>query len=198
MKNFVVNGMLNLIKKEQEYDEDKLSIIKYGLEGIYITITKMIFIGTLAYILGMLKEFFIFLLLYNIIRTTSFGLHATKSWLCLLSSTIIFIAIPLLCKYLVISEIVKFFAGVILTLFIFKNSPADTHKKPIKSLKRRKIYKYLSTIIAILFVILSISVNNNFISNCFIFALLIQVFMISPTIYKLFKLPYNNYLIMDI
>ena len=195
MKTKIINSSINLIKKNGNYSEEKLVEIKYGLEGVYLTISKLIIIGLIAYILGIFKEVIIFLALYNVIRTTSFGLHATKSWICLLSSSIIFIIFPLICKYLFITDYLKMIVGLILILLIYKNAPADTHKRPIINPKRRLFFKYTSTFIAIIFVYCALLINNNFLSNCFILSLLVQSFMISPTIYKIFKLPYNNYLV---
>lgn len=194
MKKVVMNYAMNIIKNNNNYDEEQLAIIRYGLEGLYLTITKLIIILLLAFILNLLKEVIIFLILYNIIRMPSFGLHATKSWICLLSSTIIFIGFPIICKYLYITNYFKVILGLILVLFIYKNAPADTHKRPIINQKRRIFYKYCSTFIAIIFIFCSILINDNFISNCFIFSLFVQSFMIAPSVYKLFKLPYNNYL----
>lgn len=194
MKKVVMNYTMNLIKKNGDYDEDQLAVIKYGLEGIYLTITKLIIILLLAYLLNIIKEVIIFLIIYNIIRMPSFGLHATKSWICLLSSTIIFIGFPIVCKYLYITNSIKVIIGLILILFIYKNAPADTHKRPIVNPKRRLFYKYCSTFIAIIFIYCSILINNNFLSNCFIFSLLVQCLITAPITYRLFNLPYNNYL----
>lgn len=194
MKKIIMNYTMNLIKNNGNYDDEKLAVIKYGLEGLYLTISKLIIILFLACLLNILKEVIIFLLIYNVIRTTSFGLHATKSWICLLSSTIIFIGFPIICKYLYFDNYLKVILGLILILFIYKNAPADTHKRPIVNQKRRMFFKYSSTFIAIIFVFCSILINDNFISNCFIFSLFVQSFMIAPSVYKLFNLPYNNYL----
>lgn len=189
-----MNYAMNIIKNNNNYDEEQLAIIRYGLEGLYLTITKLIIILLLAFILNLLKEVIIFLILYNIIRMPSFGLHATKSWICLLSSTIIFIGFPIICRYLYITNYFKVILGLTLVLFIYKNAPADTYKRPIINQKRRIFYKYCSTFIAIIFIFCSMLINNNFISNCFIFSLFVQSFMIAPSVYKLFNLPYNNYL----
>lgn len=194
MKKMIINYAMNLIEKNGNYDEEKLSIIKYGLEGLYLTITKLIIIFLLAYLLNIFKEMIIFLLIYNIIRTTSFGLHATKSWICLITSTLIFIGFPIICKHIYLTKYFKVALGLILILFIYKNSPADTHKRPIVNKNRRLFFKYISTFIAIIFVYSSILINDNFISNCLIFSLFVQSFMIAPSVYKLFNLPYNNYL----
>ena len=83
--------------------------------------------------------------------------------------------------------------GIVLILLYFKNAPADTHKRPIVSIKRRRTYKVISTLLAIIFVILSLIIENRFLSNSLIMALVVQSFIISPTIYKLFNLPYDNY-----
>ncbi|MBE6149349.1 MAG: accessory regulator AgrB [Firmicutes bacterium] len=195
MKNKIINFCLNIIKKKYpQYNEEKISVIKYGLESIYLLITKLIIIILLAYLLGLVKELIIFLLIYNIIRTFSFGLHATKSWICLLSSTLIFILIPLVCKYVFLNTYIKIIIGIIMIILFYKNAPADTKKRPIISKKRRYFFKITSTLICIIFIILSITTKNIFISNCFIFSLIVQSFIISPTVYKIFGLSYNNYL----
>jgi len=194
MKNYILNHCMDIVNYDNRFDEEKLAVIKYGLEGLYLQISKLIIIGFIAILLNIFKELVILLLIYNTIRATSFGLHATKSWICLVSSTLIFIGGTLLAKYLVIPIYIKNILNIILIGFIFKNSPADTVKKPIVNPKRRLFYKYSSTFIAIIFAYLSIFIDSNFLSNCFMLSLLIQSFMISPTVYKIFGLPYNNYL----
>ena len=193
MRKFIIENCMDIIIKNKNYDKIKLQEIKYGLEGLYLTITKLIIITTFAIILGILKEYLIFLFIYNIIRTTSFGLHATKSWICLLSSTIIFIGIPIIIKTIEIEKNYIILIGIIATIGIYIFSPADTHKRPIVNKKRRMVYKILSTIISITYVVLSISIKNNYISNSLLFSILLQNILISPITYKIFKLPYNNY-----
>lgn len=193
MKNYVVNKCINLLRNNGDYDEIKLAEIKYGLEGIYMLISKLIVIIILSILLGIIKEVLIFLLIYNFIRMPSFGLHATKSLICLLSSSIIFIGVPYLAKLVTIPIWLKIIAGIILILLFFKNAPADTYKRPIVSQKRRHVYKFLSTLVAIIYVFASLFINNTFISNSFILSLVVQSCMISPLVYKIFNLPYNNY-----
>ncbi len=194
MKNFIINGCINYIKKYNKYDEKKIKEIEYGLLSIYLTISKLIIISIIALVLGIFKEMIIFTLLFNIIRMPAFGLHATKSWICLLTSTILFIGIPILCITLNINIIIKAVICSTGILFMYKNAPADTYKRPIINKKRREIYKFLSTIIAIIFSFISIFINNNFIANCLIFSIILENCLISPFVYKLFKLPYNNYI----
>ena len=193
MEKFIINHWMNIIIKYKNYSEDKLEIIKYGLTGVYLTLSKIIIILLISMILGNIKDVIIFMIVFNIIRTPSFGIHATKSWICLLSSSIIFLGIPILCRIISINIILKIILGSILTLLILKNSPADTKKRPIISKKRRLIFKIISTLISTIYVLLSIYVKSIFISNCFLWAIVLQNILISPITYKAFKQPYNNY-----
>lgn len=194
VKKFIVNNCMKYIKKNTNHDDIKLKEIEYGLVSIYLSISKFIFISLVALFLGIFKEMIIFTLLFNIIRLPAFGLHATKSWICLLSSTFLFIMVPILCIYLNLNNFSIVFICLVCMLLILKNAPADTYKRPIVSKKRRTIYKILSTVIAIVFSISAIIINDNFLSNCFVFALILENILISPTTYKIFKLPYNNYI----
>lgn len=193
MRKKVVNKCMDFIKSNGDYDEIKLAEIKYGIEGIYMLISKMVIIILAAIILGIIKEVAIFLLLYNFIRMPSFGLHATKSWICLISSLIIFLIVPYLCTILILPIWLKIGLGIILIGLFLKNAPADTHKKPIINPKRRRTYKIVSATIATIYTITSIIIENNFITCSLIFSLIIQSFIISPLTYKIFNLPYNNY-----
>ena len=193
MKDLIIGKQLNVIKKYNDFDDEKLSIIKYGLESIYILITKTIIILLVSYLLGLLKQTVIFLVCYNFIRIPSFGLHATKSWICLVSSLLIFIILPFICTVITIPMYLKIIIGLIGLAFIIKNAPADTYKRPIISKKRRMFFKVCSSIVTIAMILFSLFIEDQFLANSLLFSIILQCFMISPTVYKFFKLPYNNY-----
>lgn len=194
MQKLVVNHWMNLITKYNSFDQVKLAEIKYGLTGLYLTLSKAIIIFIISIILNIVKETFILLLCFNLIRLTSFGIHAKKSWICLITSIILFIGVPLLIVNIKINYILKLIIGMINITFIYLNSPADTKKRPIINKKRRAIYKYISTLTAIIYTILSFVIKDNYIVGSLIFSLIIQNILISPITYKIFKEPYNNYI----
>ena len=193
MKDLIIGKQLNVIKKYNNFDDDKLAVIKYGLESIYILITKTIIILLVSYLLGLLKQTVIFLVCYNFSRIPSFGLHATKSWICLVSSLLIFIILPFICTVITIPMYLKIIIGLIGLAFIIKNAPADTYKRPIISKKRRMFFKVCSSIVTIAMILFSLFIEDQFLANSLLFSIILQCFMISPTVYKFFKLPYNNY-----
>ena len=194
MKDKLINNSLNTIRlKYPEYTNTKLEEIKYGIESLYLTITKMIILIILSIIFNIKKEFIIFLLLYNGIRIFAFGLHAKKSSWCLISSIIFFIVLPIILKFIIINKFVISILGSILLINYYKYSPADTRKRPIVNVKIRLKYKYLSCIIVIIYLFIALIINNIYISNLLFSAVLLEGFLINPYIYKLFGFTYDNY-----
>ena len=194
MREFVIGNSLAMIRKDNpNYSDEKMEIIEYGLTCLYIFVTKSIVIFTVAYFLGILKELIIFMLIYNALRYVSFGIHATSSLKCLISSASIFLLSTYICKISSIPLWFKLIFGLLGILYVLKHSPADTEKRPIVSPKRRMIYKTLSTIVAIIMVVSSLLLKDQFLSNSCIISLLIQCVMISPITYKLTNQKYDNY-----
>ena len=194
MKKVFLDGCIELIKNNnQDISQEKLDEVRYGLEGIYLTITKTIFIFALTYFLGIFKEMFFMLVIFNILRTTGFGLHAKKSWQCWVSSTILFVIFPLLSNYIVIPLVLKIVLGITSIILMFFYAPADTYKHPLVNKKKRLIWKYITTINTIILVFVSILIKDSCITNLIVFAIYTEILLINPISYKLLDLPYNNY-----
>lgn len=193
MKKKILNSSINFIKKHKNYNEEELEIIAYGLESIYLVITKAIIIFTLAYILGILKETLILLLTYNIIRTQAFGIHASRSIYCLISSILMFIGGAYLCIYLTLPLKIIMIISLMCNLLILMYAPADTHKRPLINERKRMKFKYKSITLAIIYTIIIFTIKDNTIINFLLIGMIEATIMILPITYKLFKLPYNNY-----
>ena len=195
MKRLFLDKCLSAIKnKRKDISTDELDEIRYGLEGIYLTITKTIVIFGLSIVLGIFKEMIIMLIVFNILRTTGFGLHAKKSWQCWVSSIIMFIFLPILSKYIIINSLIKLILGILSIILIYLYAPADTKKHPLVNEKKRTILKFITTIECIVLVSIMLFTKNNIISNLILFGIYIEIILINPLSYKIFKLDYNNYL----
>ena len=194
MKKFFLKHSLKMVSDfYPEYDDNKLDEIRYGLEATYLSLTKTFVILMVCFILGIIKEALILLILFNFLRITGFGIHATKSWMCWISSSITFIGIPFLCRSVVIPDLFLVIVCGICLLCFFLYAPADTKKRPLIYSKRRLIYKIITLLVGIVYTILVFMVNNSFIQNALVCAMLIETVLIHPLTYKIFKLPYNNY-----
>lgn len=193
MKKKFLNSSINLIKKNKQYTQDELDIISYGLESIYLVITKAIIIFAIAIVLNISKEVLLVLIFYNIIRTQAFGIHASKSIYCLISSIILFIGGGLLCKYINIPYEITMIISIICNIFILLYAPADTHKRPLINEKKRIAFKYKSILLGFLYIISIFILRNNELIDYILIGMVEATLMILPLTYKIFKLPYNNY-----
>lgn len=194
MKKRFLNSIKTKIKnKYPNYSNDKIDEIMYGIEGIYLTITKTIIIFTMAFIFGIAKDLFFLLLAFNFIRLFAFGMHADSSIICLLFSSVIFLVSAYLCKVLTIrTPILYGLYFILLIIFIFY-APADTVKRPLIKKEKRIKFKILSILILLTYFSLSLFIKNSTIINYLIFGLVIEAILIIPLTYKLFKMPYKNY-----
>jgi accessory gene regulator B len=193
MKSFFIENSINIIKSNKNYDDDQLEKIKYGLQGIYLSISKFIIILGFSFALGIPKEFLVFTVFYNFIRMPAFGIHASTSYICLLFSSIIFLLFPFLAKLISANIFINLILGIFSLLMLTLYAPADTHKRPLINKKKRIKFKITAIFIGCIYLILSIIINNNFISNALIFSLITEVILILPITYKMFKMPYQNY-----
>lgn len=194
LKRKILKALMSNIKKNKsDLNEEQLEIIEYGLEGLYLTIIKIIIILLLAIVLDILKETVLMIIFYNVTRFFTFGLHAKTSTACLITSLLLFIGGTYLATYLQIPLIVKIILSVICLILICIYAPADTEKRPLINPKKRKRFKIQSIIISIIMGTLIIYLNDSYISNFMVIGQLEAVIMILPITYKAFDLPYNNY-----
>ena len=192
MKEKFIASVVNLAKKNKEYTEEEVAIMRYALEGIYLTFTKILVITLIAALLGLFKEYIWFVLLYTPIRSVSFGWHANTTKECWVVSILAFILIPYTFSIITINRITKI---ILLTfsIFIFAlYSPADTKKRPIVNKKRSLMFKVASLIITLVYCCYSFK-HSNLISNLMIASLLYQSLLINPLIYKITHQEFNNY-----
>lgn len=193
MRQKILNKIINSIKYKFKYNDEKLLEIKYGLETLYITISKTIVIMFANNLFNTFKELLFLMIFYGSLRLTGFGMHAKKSWHCWIISLNIFIIIPLLIKYINIHIIIRFIFCLISTIYILTYSPSDTEKRPLINKKKRIIYNGICTSTAFSLSIFCLLSKNIMIQNAILFSLILESIMISPTTYKLFKLRYKNY-----
>lgn len=195
MKKLFLKKIRTTIKKQYpNYNDDKIDEIMYGIEGLYLTFTKTVVICIIALILGILKELICLLIAFNFIRFFAFGMHASKSSICLIFSSLVFIIFSILCKYIVLPKYLLYILYLLALAIISIYAPADTVKRPLIKRKKRIKFKILSIMVVIIYFILTLVFKNNLLINSLIFGLLIECILINPITYKAFKMPYKNYI----
>ena len=194
MKEKFLQGSMNFITKNETLDEETKEKVAYGLEGLYISITKLLFLNLVALVLGFWFEFILSLVLFNFLRFFGFGAHANNSKTCLITSSILLVGVPYLLLHVTLPNyIIYSLCGLSIIIFILY-APADTEKRPLTNKKKRKIRKIMTVIVASIFTILIIFIQNHTIKMMLLSSLIIESIMVLPITYKILKIPYRNYL----
>lgn len=193
MKSLFLNNSLEFLKKYKDYSDEEIDMLLYGLEGLYLTITKLIVILLVSILLGILKQVIIILFLFNIIRYFGFGVHAGKSRDCLISSLSLFVLLPFILLKVSVSKSIILLLGIIDIFIYLIFAPADTVKRPFFNKKKRIIRKIMTILIGILYLVISLIIDNRDLSVMICIAMMIQSIVVCPISYKLLGQPYNNY-----
>lgn len=191
MKQKFLGSSINFITKYQTYTEKDIEKLKYGLEGLYLTLTKTIIIFIFALILGIFWEVLAIIILFNILRYFGFGFHAEKSWQCMIISTINFILIPLLFIKIEFNTIATIIISMVCLIGFLLYAPADTVKRPLKNKKKRLYRKILTCLVGIIYMTLAILFPA--IRDYLLCSMVIEFIVINPILYKIMKQPYKNF-----
>ena len=193
MKELFLNNYMDMIKKNNPtFSKDELDKIKYGIEGIYLTITKLFVILLLGFIFNILYEILLLLLFYNFLRFFGFGYHARNSLECLIISISLFFILPLLVSKQLLTFNYKWLLVSLCIINFLLFAPSDTKKRPMINKKKKRIRKTFVILITIIYSIIIPFVDYK-LSSILLLSIVIQAIMVNPFIYMIFKQPYNNY-----
>lgn len=174
-------------------NKDDLEIIKYGIEIVFMNLTKIPIILIIGYLLSIFKETIWTIFLFSFIRRFAAGIHARKSYTCLMSMLVVIFGTIYISLNFIINVQVKIGIFLITSFLYLRYAPADTEEKPYLNYESRKKLKKRSLIVACMYLILSLTIKNIFLSNMIIHILWVEGMLILPITYKVFKRRYNNY-----
>lgn len=189
MREVLIRNLILMIQNNHTYTDLELEKIRYGLEGIYLTITKLIAIFALAFILGIIKETTLLLLAFNIIRYFGFGVHAKTSMQCLISSIILFILLPFTLYKIKFNLIIEVIIFVLCFINLLLFAPSDSKERRFSSRKKYFIRKAITLIIASIYILLYYYLDN--FNIIFMISLIIQSIVVNPLMYKIMGIKYN-------
>ncbi|MDU5105362.1 accessory gene regulator B family protein [Clostridium sp.] len=151
-------NMSNNIKRELNLDEDKRSIIEYGIFAFFQMISSILLVAIVGLLFNVMVEALIISSVGAILRKFSGGAHASTSVNCILSGTIISVIPAYIIKnislnrnYIVITGVLIYIISIII---IYKLAPVDSPNKRIKKKEKIKRLKKGSIIIVSIYMIL--------------------------------------------
>ncbi|MDD6272389.1 MAG: accessory gene regulator B family protein [bacterium] len=191
MKKKIIDSCINLVNKYYDYDDIKTAELRYGLESLYMTITKMIVAIILSIFIGVTKELLLLSLFYGILRLVMFGAHGKNSIQCWIMSMLIFILVPLLIKYSHVPKLIIIIIFIFQFFLIYKYAPAGTEKRILKNKKKKLVLKYASLFISTCYMFIITYFANDYWSNILFYSLLLSTIFILPITYKIMGVKYR-------
>ncbi|MBQ9833570.1 MAG: accessory gene regulator B family protein [Bacilli bacterium] len=194
MKEQIINNTINLINRNKVCSDTDLKIYRYGMECIYTLITKTLVVFLISIIIGTTKEFLLLLIFYALLRSYAFGIHASSNIACWISTITIYIGGSIFIKYLTIPKSILAITWMVTAIFFILWAPADTPKRPILKVKKRRKLKIKSLIVIAIYYLLIYFINNQTILNALFLSMVLEGSCICPLLYKILKTPFNNYI----
>ena len=194
--------LTNKIRKEMpEIDDERAEIINYGIHLVIGEIPKTFAFIAIAAILGVLKEFFITMLVIFPYRAFSGGVHLKTHLGCILATSLMYCGIAYISQFQLFDNELKYILIPLVWIFGIimckLYAPADTENVPILRKKDRRIKQILSYIVLTITLIFGIIIKDYVVSNIIILGMFIQSLMITRIVYKLTNNKYGYEVYME-
>lgn len=197
MVDKICDYLTNKIRHQMpEVDDEKAEVINYGIHLIVGEIPKTFIFMGIAALLGVLKEFFITVLVIFPYRGVSGGVHLKTHFGCILATSLMYCGTAYISQFQLFSGSVKYIFMIAVWIFGLimcrLYAPADTENVPILTKKERKTKQILSYIILTTTLTIGALINDYVIANIIIIGTLIQSIMITRIVYKLTNNKYGH------
>ena len=190
MVDKICDYLTNKIRKQMpEVDDEKAEVINYGMHLLVGEMPKFFIFFGISLILGIVKEFFIAMLVIFPYRAFSGGVHLKTHLGCILATSLMYCGIAYLSQFPLFTSEIKYILIPIVWVFGMimckLYAPADTENVPILRKKDRRIKQILSYIVLTITLIIGALVKDYVISNIIIWGMFVQSIMITKFVYRL-------------
>ena len=193
MKQKFVNRAFQIINKDGHCsvaDERKL---RYGLEGLYLHITKIAVLIIITGCLGLWKEFFLLVIVYTTFRTFGFGIHAKTTFWCWMTTIPIYVLGSFFVKYGSVPMMYFYIIWAVCFIHFLLFAPADTPKRPLIRKHQRIRNRILICVTSIAYLIVINATQNTTLQNLVLYSMIVEMISIHPLTYLIFNTTYRNY-----
>lgn len=158
------------------YDPKHAKRILYGIEALYINITKVLVVILISCLTNYTSELILLLLFCSILKKYSYGVHMKSAWACLLLSICLYNLFPIIANNYNLFQ--KLVIGMLSIMSMILFAPATTRKGRNIDQKERKALKKSSTIIAMILCLVS-TINKTYIGDILVNTLFIQSIIVN-------------------
>lgn len=174
-----------------EYDNEYIYLGVYLISSL---ITKSCLLLVTSIILSLTEKVFIMVIIFLLIRFFSSGLHMKSSISCTITSLVFYLGGSFIFDRISLSNQICLVFLLILGSIIVKYSPADTEKRPILGVGKRKALQTKSGIVVVTIIIINILLGSNIVFKLTTVVYLFQMISVIPITYRIMNENYNNYL----
>jgi len=190
MVDKICDYLTNKIRKQMpEVDDERAEVINYGIHIIVGEIPKTFIFIAIAAILGVLKEFFISMLVIFPYRAVSGGVHLKTHIGCIVATSLMYCGTAYVSQFQLFNNNVKYILIPLVWIFGMimckLYAPADTENVPILRKKDRRKKQILSYIVLTLTLIIGAIINNYVVANIITIGMFLQTLTITRIAYKL-------------
>ena len=148
----------NNLKRELNLDEDKRSIIEYGIFAFFQMVISILLVAIVGFIFNVMIKALIVSFSGAILRKFSGGAHANTSVNCIISGTLMSVIPAYILNNIYLNKNYVVICGILLYIIsfkiIYKLAPVDSPNKPIKKRGKIKRLKRGSIIILSIYMLL--------------------------------------------
>lgn len=150
----------NNIAQELNLDDDKKSVVNYGMFTFIQMIICIVLVIIFGIIFNVVIEALIVSFTISILRKSSGGVHASTPGRCAIIGTIIGVGAGLISRYINASLSLVILSGLIVFIWsyytVYKLAPVDSKEKPIRSIEKKARLKKSSIVILSVYLIIVI------------------------------------------
>ena len=160
MLEYLNNRVIIKLSENKIIQKKDVEIYRYGLDLLSATIVKIVGLGIIALLLGVVKETFLFIICFSSLRIQAGGIHANTPLKCFLMTVVLTFGSIFLVSLLTKDQYVYFQVLSILVsiTLVFRYAPIESTNKPLTE-EEKVLYKSRSMATAVILGIIILMIN---------------------------------------
>jgi len=173
--NFFIPKILNKIRKETEYDEDDIDVMRYSLQAILWEVEKTIYLIIIFSLLSHHWQFFAAMVAVMTIRPSAGGFHSSTVWGCFWWTLLGFVLAIFVLPLIPISTLIIIMVAVFSVTITFIATPIRSKQmEKVADKSKDKKKKYFATVVTIIWAVVLVLNQANFLAAPVLWIIFLQ------------------------